>query len=148
MQTITLQDQAHDHIDDATAARYARHTARVLLGLVFFVFGLNGFLHFIPEPKTPMADGVVAFLGGLTASGYLLPLLATVETLGGALLLTNRFVPLALALLAPVVVNIVLFHLVLESSGTVVALVVLALELGLAWSYRGVYRPMLASRVK
>jgi hypothetical protein len=80
------------------------------------------------------------------ATGYLFVVLKVVEVASGALLLVGRYVPLALALLAPIVVNIVLFHAFLAPAGLVVPLVVLALELFLAWSYRGVYRPMLAAR--
>lgn len=119
--------------------------ARVLLGLVFLVFGLNGFLQFMPQP--PMPEKAGAFLGGLAASGYLFPLLKSVEVAAGALLLSNRFVPLALALLAPVLVNIVAFHVVLAPGGLGIALVLLGLELYLAWAYRDAYKPMLAARV-
>ena len=82
--------------------------ARVLLGLIFAVFGLNGFLHFIPTP--PMSGPAGAFGSAMFATGYLFQLLKSVEVIAGFLLLSNRFVPLALALLAPVVVNIVAFH--------------------------------------
>lgn len=118
--------------------------ARVLLGLVFFVFGLNGFLHFLPAP--PMAGPAGAFAGALAATGYMFPLIKGTEVIAGALLLTNRFVPLALALLAPVVVNIFLFHTVLTPPNPV-ACVVLVLEVFLAWSYRAAYRTMLAAKV-
>jgi len=78
----------------------------------------------------------------------MIPLIFTTQTLGGALLLVNRFVPLALALLAPVVVNIILFHLFLAPSGLPIATVVLVLELFLAWSHRAAFRSMLAFRSK
>ncbi|HEV3193826.1 MAG TPA: DoxX family protein [Polyangiaceae bacterium] len=120
--------------------------ARILLGLVFVVFGLNGFLHFIPSPPPPAS--AAAFIGGLFSAAYMLPLIKGVEVVAGALLLGNRFVPLSLALLAPNVVNIVLFHVFLAPAGIVLALMVLALELYLAWSYRDAYRPMLAARVQ
>jgi uncharacterized membrane protein YphA (DoxX/SURF4 family) len=126
---------------------YLRIIARILLGLVFFIFGLNGFLHFIPQPKE-MPPGAVDFFGALVRTGYMIPLLFATQTLGGALLLLNCFVPLALALLAPVVVNIILFHAFLAPSGLPVASVVFALELFLAWSYRRSYQPMLAFRAK
>lgn len=127
--------------------RLAPLIARVLLGLVFFVFGLNGFLHFIPMSKNlPEAAG--SFLGALAKAGYMLPLVMGTQLLVGILLLTNRFVPLALALLAPVVLNILLFHLFLAPSGLVLAIVVLALELYLAWAYRKAFAPMLAARVR
>jgi uncharacterized membrane protein YphA (DoxX/SURF4 family) len=127
-------------------ARHAPTVARVLFGLSFVVFGLNGFLHFIPQPPPPAPAG--AFFGALVATGYMLPLIKGVEVVAGALLLVNRFVPLSLALLAPNVVNIILFHIFLAPSGVGLALVVLALELYLAWAYRDAYRPMLAARVQ
>jgi uncharacterized membrane protein YphA (DoxX/SURF4 family) len=120
--------------------------ARVLLGLVFFVFGLNFFLHFIPTP--PMSGPGGDFAGAMFATGYLFVLVKVTEVVGGALLLSGRFVPLALAILAPVVVNIVAFHAFLAPSGIALPLVVLALEVFLAWSYREVYAPMLKSKVE
>jgi hypothetical protein len=125
-------------------SRHAATATRLLLGLLFFVMGLNGFLQFIPQPPVPGPAG--AFAGALAATGYMFPLIKGVEVIGGALLLANRFVPLALALLAPNVVNIVLFHAVLAPAGLPIALVVLALELYAAWSYRSAYVPMLHAR--
>ncbi len=119
--------------------------ARVLLGLSFFVFGLNGFLHFIPQP--PMSGPPADFIGAMIATGYLFVLLKATEVVSGALLLSGRFVPLALTLLAPVLVNIVLFHAFLEPAMIGLPLVLLALEIFLAWSYRAVFQPMLAARV-
>ena len=118
--------------------------ARVLLGLTFFVFGLNGFLHFLPQPTPPPAAG--AFFGALYASGYMLPLLKGTEVLAGALLLAGIFVPLALALLAPIIVNIVAFHLFLAPGNWGVLALVLASELFLAWTYRAAFAPMLRVR--
>jgi uncharacterized membrane protein YphA (DoxX/SURF4 family) len=128
--------------------RYVTIVARMLLGLVFLVFGLNGFFHFIPQPKDGMPAGARDFLGALTRTNYMIPLIFATQTVGGALLLINCFVPLALILLAPVVVNIILFHLYLAPSGIPVAVVVVAIELFLAWSYRGAFRSMLAFRSK
>jgi uncharacterized membrane protein YphA (DoxX/SURF4 family) len=127
-------------------ARYATHTARILLGLCFFVFGLNGFLYFIPEPSTPMPERAVAFFTGLMNTGYMLPLIAGTQVIVGALLLLNRFVPLALVLIAPVIVHIVAYHLFLEPSGTTVGLVVLGLEAYLLWTKRSAYQGLLAAR--
>ncbi len=123
---------------------YPTLIARILLGLTFFVFGLNGFFHFIPQPKDAMPQGAMDFFGALIKTNYMIPLIFTTQMLGGALLLLNRFVPLALTLLAPVIVNIILFHLFLAPSGIPVATVVLVLELFLAWRYRSAFRPMLA----
>jgi uncharacterized membrane protein YphA (DoxX/SURF4 family) len=58
-----------------SSTRYLPTIARILMGLMFFVFGLNGFLHFIPQPKTPMPDGVMALMGGFMKSGYMMPLI-------------------------------------------------------------------------
>ena len=129
-------------------ARYLPIIARVLMGACFLVFGLNGFLHFIPEPKNAMPEGAAAFAGALLKAGYMLPTVMGTQLLVGVLLLLNRFVPLALALLAPVVVNIVTFHIFLAPSGLGLAVVVLALELYLAWAYRSSYRSMLNPRAK
>lgn len=127
--------------------RHVPSIARFLMGLMFFVFGLNGFLNFIPPPKT-LPEGAGAFFGALMKTGYMLPLISGTQVIVGALLLSNRFVPLALALIAPVIVNIVTFHVFLEPSGSVMAGVVLVLELYLAWAYRKAFLPMLAMRVK
>ena len=80
------------------------------------------------------------------ATGYMFPLIFGTQVIVGALLLSNRFVPLALALIAPVVVNIVAFHVFLAPSGRPIAAVVLVLEVFLAWAYRKAYRSMLAAR--
>jgi len=128
-------------------ARHAATGARVLLGLVFFAFGLDGFLHFVPQPDpSTMPAGSVALVGALVASGYMLPLIKGTEVVVGALLLANRFVPLALVLLAPVIVNIVLFHAFLAPAGIGMAIVLVALQLGLAWTHRRAYRPLLTPR--
>ena len=83
--------------------------ARLLLGLMFFVFGLNGFIHFIPTP--PMSGPSAEFFAGMTATHYMLPLISGTQALSGLLLLIGAFVPLALVMLAPIVLNILLFHI-------------------------------------
>ena len=128
--------------------RIIRHlpaAARILMGVIFFVTGLNGFLNFLPQPST-MPEGAIAFAGAIVKTGYLFQLLLGTQLISSLLLLANRFVPLALALLAPIIVNIVAFHLFLLPSGLGIALVVLALEIYLAWVYRKAYSPMLAMR--
>jgi uncharacterized membrane protein YphA (DoxX/SURF4 family) len=122
--------------------RTATLIARFLLGLIFVVFGLNGFLHFIPQPAMPQA--AIAVFGGLAAAGYLLPLLFATQVAGGALLLVGM-VPLGLVLLAPLIVNIVGFHLFVAPDGLPLALIVAALELFLAWTHRDAFRPLLSS---
>src|ERR1700751_3449461 len=88
--------------------------ARILLGLLFLVFGLNGFLHFIPMPPPTGLAG--QFMGALFVSHFLV-VLFLLQLIPAILLLLNRFVPLALVLLGPVVVNIVLFHAFMAPSG-------------------------------
>ncbi len=124
----------------------APQVARVLLGLVFLVFGLNGFLKFLPMPPPP--ESAAAFLG-VFGTTYLLPLTKSVEVLVGLALLSNRFVALALVLLAPVTVNIVAFHATLEPAATLgMPLVLVGLQLFLAWVNRAAYAPLFVARAK
>jgi hypothetical protein len=116
------------------------------MGLAFFVFGLNGFLNFIPQPKGPMPEGAVAFATAMMKTGYLFQLVKGTEVVVGVLRLANRFVPLALVLIAPNIVNIFLFHAFLEPSGLPIAVIILALEVYLAWAYRNSYRSLFAVR--
>ena len=127
--------------------RYATVVTRVLTGLLFATTGLNGFIMFMPAPDpSTMAPEGVAFNTALYATGYMVQLLSGVQLVSGVLLVVGRFVPLALALLAPVVVNIFLFHVFLEPSGMVMGLLVTVAEIGLAWAYRDKFRPMLQAR--
>jgi hypothetical protein len=108
--------------------------ARLLLGLVFLVFGLNGFLQFIPAPPLP-AGLAGQFLTVLFQSHYVL-FISAFQVVGGVLLLVNRYVPLALTLLGPVIVNILLFHLLLYRTGLSTAIVVAILWGILAFRHR------------
>ena len=128
-------------------ARHLTTAARVLLGLAFFASGVAGLLNLTPQPSTPLPEVAAAFAGALMKTGYMMPLIFGTHLIVGALLLANRFVPLALALLAPFVVHAVAFHAFLEPSGRPIVLVLLALEIYLAWVYRKAFRPMLAMRV-
>ena len=119
-------------------------SARIVLGLIYAVFGLNGFLAFLPPPE--LSGGAADFMGALAATGYMFPLIKLTELVSGVLLLAGVFVPLALILLAPVVVNIVLFHAVLAPEGIALGLVSLLLGVFLAWAYRDAYAPVLRSR--
>lgn len=121
--------------------------ARLLLGLIFFVFGLNGFLQFLPQP--PLPESAMAYMGGLASTGYFFPVLKGVEVIGGALLLTGFAAPFALVLLAPITVQILLFHAVLtpglENSVLPIAMVVLHIAAALA--YGSVFRPLFSKGV-
>lgn len=126
--------------------RFIPAVARILMGLPLLVFGANLFFNFIPQPETPIPEKAAAFAGALVASGYMMPMIGITLLLVGAFLVTNRFVPLALVLFAPFIVNSIAFHVILEPSGLVPAGVFLALELYLAWVYRAAYRPLLTAR--
>jgi len=112
---------------------------------MFLVMGLNGFLDFLPHPAT-MPANATAFMGGLMASGYIFPLISGVQLLVAILLLSNRFVPLALAVIAPVIVNIAAFHLFLSSMGAPLAALTILPYLYLVWIHGPAYRSMLVSR--
>ncbi|HSH94392.1 MAG TPA: DoxX family membrane protein [Roseimicrobium sp.] len=127
--------------------RIATTVVRFLLGLPLVVFGLNMFFNFIPQPTTPLPEGAAAFAGALANSGYMMQLIGVTQLVVGVMLVTNRFVPLALALFAPFMVNSIAFHVFLEPSGLIMAGIFMALELYLAWAYRASYRSMLAARV-
>jgi hypothetical protein len=127
-------------------ARRLLAAARIGMGILFFVFGLNGFLNFLPQPKAPMPEAAMAFAGALVKTGYMMQLIALTQLVVGALLLANRFVPLALALIAPFIVNSAAFHLFLEPTGRPLAVAVSVLEIYLAWGYRESFRAMLAMR--
>jgi putative oxidoreductase len=101
--------------------------ARIFLGLIFFVFGLNGFLNFIPTP-TDMPEKLMTFTNGLMASVYFFPFLKGTEVVCGLMLLSGMFVPLALVVLAPIVLNILLVHIFLAPSGMPVAIVIAVLQ--------------------
>lgn len=114
--------------------KYAIIIVRVLLGLVFAIFGSNAFLHFIPVPAIQGDAG--AFMGALFHSGYIYPI-AALQVLGGLLLLLGgRFVALGLTLLGPIIVNIDLYHIFLDRSGLAIAAMVSILALFLLWVYR------------
>lgn len=111
--------------------------ARVLLGLIFFVFGLNGILHFM---KGPLPAGDAGILAGIMAAHGWMTFVAVLQVIGGLLLLVGRYVPLGLVILAPILVNILLFHLLLAPSGVAPGLVCALLEIFLIWVYRQSFR--------
>ncbi len=114
---------------------------RSLQGLIFLVFGLNGFLHFLPMPPLPADAG--EFMGAMAKTGYMLSLISGSQVVAGAMLLLGLYVPLALVILAPVIVNIIGFHIFLAPSGLPLAIVVALLEAILAWRYREAFYPLL-----
>jgi len=117
--------------------------SRLLLGLMFFVFGLNGFLNFIPAPPPTGIAG--QYVGALFVSHYLSAVFA-LELVAGILLLANRFVLLALTILAPILVNIVLFHVFMAPTGIAPAVIAVTLWSVLFYRERAAFLPLLAAK--
>src|SRR5438876_11697894 len=118
--------------------------ARLLLGLIFVVFGLNGFLNFIN--MGPMPSGLAGqFIGALAQSHYFW-VVAALQVAGGALLLVNRYVPLALVLLGPVIVNIICYHVFLNPMGWPLPLVVTILWFIVFYGKRQYFSGIFAQR--
>jgi uncharacterized membrane protein YphA (DoxX/SURF4 family) len=117
--------------------------ARILLGLAFLVFGLNGFLNFMHGQLPPGLAGT--FLTTLVASHFVY-FVAAAQVIGGALLLVNRYVPLALALLAPVLYNILAFHITMQPSALLPGLICSILWLILVWRLRDYFAPLLVQK--
>ncbi len=112
--------------------KYTVIGARIMLGLIFFVFGFGYFFmkNMNVDLKTPMGQ----FFSAMLATGYFLPFLKTVEGISGFMLFFKRTTPLALLILAPIMIQILLFHAFLEPSGIPLALVNIALAVFLAWA--------------
>ena len=119
----------------------AQLVIRILLGLIVLIFGLNKFLQFMPTP--PMPEPAGEFMGALVATGYLMVVVAMVEIITGIMLLTNRFQPLALVLLFPVLLNAFLFHLFLAPAGIGGALVASAMNIFLFFANKESYNSIL-----
>lgn len=117
--------------------------ARILLGLLFLVFGLNGFLEFIKLP--PPTGASAQFMGALFVSHEIVVIMA-LQVIAGAFLLVNRFVPLALFLLAPIIVNIVLFHAFMAPTGLPLALIASVLWVLNAFGVRDVFKGLFRAR--
>lgn len=124
--------------------------ARVLLGLVFFGSGVFAFIsHFAFPPDLPA--NLLTFVNGLVASHYFMPFLKGTEIACGLLLISGAFVPLALIVLAPIIINIFLTHLFLAPSGVPLALIIGALEIYLAFfasPYREIIRQIFRCPMK
>ncbi|HEX8298241.1 MAG TPA: hypothetical protein VF594_03700, partial [Rubricoccaceae bacterium] len=118
---------------------------RIVLGLLFFVLGLNGFLHFIPGSDAVYPGPKGAFMAALE-TGNVLTLVKAVETLAGLLLLVGRFVPLALVMLVPIVTGIVVFHLTYAPAAGAPGYIAALLLAFLLWAYRAPLLPLLRPR--
>jgi putative oxidoreductase len=113
---------------------------RLILGLGLIIFGLNKFFGFIPMPELPANAG--DFMASLKATGYVLPIVGFLEVVIGLMLLANKSVPFALLLLAPISINILLFHLFLDLPGIAGAIVIAIINVILIYKHWKVYKPL------
>ena len=116
---------------------------RILLGLSLVIFGLNKFLNFMPMPEE-MPTSIMNFMGALQSAGYI-QILGVLETVIGLLLLSNKYVALALVLLAPLSVNFMIFHLALDPKGMLPAAIVTLFNIVLLFAHKKQYEGMLQS---
>lgn len=119
--------------------------AQTLLGFIFVVFGLNGFLNFIPMP--PMPDAAAGFFMPLIKTGYFLPFLKGVEIIIGLALIANVFVPLSLVIVTPIIIQIILFHIFLDISGLAMGIVLAIILIFLAYQNRAAYTALLTPKL-
>ena len=120
--------------------KIAMYIVRTLMGLLF-IFSSVTYLTGLIQPP-PLEGAIKEFNEGLAVTGYFMPLLKITELLCGILLITGRFVPLALVVLAPIVVNIFFVHLTIAREGIVIGFVVAAMEMFLAYYYRDAFEPL------
>jgi uncharacterized membrane protein YphA (DoxX/SURF4 family) len=113
---------------------------RIILGLILIIFGANKFAGFMPMPELPEAAG--NFMTALVVVGYMFPLIGAIELIVGLLLVFNKWVPFVLLLLAPISVNIILFHLALAPAGIGAGAVVALLNVALIYAYWDKYKPL------
>ncbi len=118
--------------------------ARIIFGLGFLIFGINGFLNFMPVP--PMSPEAGALLGAFAKTGYFFPMIKIIEIIVGVLLLTNFFAPLAVVVITPVLVGITTIHLFLNPAGIPMMILLHALHGYLAYSYRKNYQGLIAKK--
>jgi putative oxidoreductase len=119
--------------------------ARILLGLVFVVFGLNGFLNFI---RGPMPTGLAGQYIAVMMGSHYMPVVSALQVLGGLLLLAGLYVPLGLTILGPVIVNILLYHLLMQHPGLPLAIVVAMLWAIVALRYKQNFAGLFAQRAE
>lgn len=119
---------------------------RILLGFMFLLYGLDGFLHFMPP--YPSSDKASALVAALIDSGFLWPMMKAIQIIAGILLLINYYVPLALLLLAPLIVIIFCMHLFINPAGLPIGITIVVLELILAWFYRDYFRSTLVRKAE
>jgi putative oxidoreductase len=126
--------------------KIASMIARYLMGLGFVIFGLNGFLNFLPQPPLPPGPAL-DYVKNLSTTHYMVPVFAF-QLIGGILLLINRYVPLALTILAPILVNIVMFHSLMQPGGLPMALLFVIFWILVFTSVRSAFTGLFQSQVE
>jgi uncharacterized membrane protein YphA (DoxX/SURF4 family) len=119
--------------------------ARILLGLMFIVFGLNGFLNFIPAP--PTLPGPAGLFNTAIRDSHFIWFVSGVQVIAGAMLLANQYVPLAIVTLAAVLANILVFHLTMLPMGLPLAIITTVIWFIVAWPLRGHFAPLFVRKV-
>jgi putative oxidoreductase len=114
----------------------------LLLGLIFINSGLNKFFNYMPMPKD-MPEKMMKVMGAFMEIGWLFPLIAVAEIIGGVLFITNKFRALGAIILFPVLVGILLTHILIAPSGLPLALVLWGIELWVIIENREKYLPMI-----
>jgi len=117
---------------------------RVLMGLLFLFASLTFFLNLIPPPE--LTGATKTFMEGLDAVGYLLPLVKAIELLCAIAFITGRYIPLAVVLISPIIVNIFLFHTLIDQAGFAVGLFLVLANGFLAYAYWNKFRPILEAK--
>lgn len=125
----------------------ATTVTRSLLGLIYLFFGLNFFLHYLPTPPPAQPGAAESFLGGLFQAGYFFPMVKGLEVLLGGFLLLNFLTPLSLIVLAPISLNILLFHLFLAPANVSIAILIVVLHVFLFWAYRKNYQSIFDAKI-
>ena len=120
---------------------------RIILGLALIVFGLNGFLNFMPTPEE-IPEALITFMTGVMAIKYFLPLLSICFLATGVMLLLRKWVPFALIVLAPISLNIILLHLFVDLKGIIPGLIILLLNVYLGVKYFDAFRPLFATQIQ
>lgn len=114
--------------------------ARILVGLVLILFGINTFVPFMPQPVFNEAGG--AFIGALFASSYIFPIIGIIFLLVGVLFVWGKYKPFAALLLIPITFNIAMFHLVLNFNGSALGLIIFLINIWMLWAYRTKYESL------
>ncbi|MXV50929.1 DoxX family protein [Pedobacter sp. HMF7647] len=124
--------------------KIAAIVVRVLMGLMFLFASIPVLFHLMPTPE--LKGDIKVFMTGIMAARYLFPLIKITELLCGIAFVTGFFVPLAVVVIFPIIINIVLYHAYLGPSELPIAIALLICDLFLAWYYRDRYKPILSAK--